>query len=189
MMPTEARSDVRDLRIVPMRRRHVRGVIRIENVVYSQPWSPALYLSELRLPSSRAYFLARVGRSTAGYGGLMFVLDEAHVTTLAVDPRWQRKHIGTQLLVAMAREAIGRGSTGLTLEVRESNRPAHDLYRKFGFEVAGRRKGYYPDTNEDALVMWAYGIDDPSYATLLNGIEESLPRSRKGVRELPGETS
>ena len=91
--------------IVPMRRRHVRGVLRIEQQVYPRPWTMSLFLSELALRSSRAYFVARIGRDVVGYGGLMMSADDGHITTLAVDPRWQRHQIGTRLLLVLAREA------------------------------------------------------------------------------------
>src|SRR6266498_1587388 len=100
--------------IVPMRRRHVRAVLRIEQQVYPRPWTMSLFLSELALRSTRAYFVARVGRDLVGYAGLMMTLDEAHVTTIAVDPRRHRAKIGTRLLLVLAREAIARGATALT---------------------------------------------------------------------------
>ena len=80
--------------IQPMRRRHVRSVLRIEHQVYPRPWSASLFLSELALRSTRAYFVARVGRDLVGYGGLMMTLEDAHVTTIAVDPEWHRHKIG-----------------------------------------------------------------------------------------------
>ena len=122
----------------------------------------SLFLSELALRSSRAYFVARVGRDVVGYGGLMMTADDGHVTTLAVDPRWHRHKIGTRLLLVLAREAIARGRASLTLEVRLSNLGAQELYRRFGFAPVGVRKGYYVETNEDALVMWAHEVNGPS---------------------------
>src|SRR2546421_6863612 len=77
--------------VLPMRRRHVRSVLRIEQQVYPRPWSMSLFLSELALRSTRAYFVARVGREIVGYAGLMMTADDAHVTTIAVDPQWQRQ--------------------------------------------------------------------------------------------------
>ena len=96
--------------VVPMRRRHVRSVLRIEQQVYPRPWTMSLFLSELSLRSSRAYFVARVGRDVVGYGGLMLSADDGHITTLAVDPRWHRRHIATRLLLVLAREAIARNA-------------------------------------------------------------------------------
>ena len=137
--------------VTPMRRRHVRSVLRIEEQVYPRPWSMSLFLSELALRTTRAYFVARVGRDVVGYAGLMLSMEDGHVTTIAVDPEWQREGIGTRLLLALAREAIARGATALTLEVRLSHRGAQQLYQRFGFAAVGVRKGYYADTGEDAL--------------------------------------
>ena len=89
-----------------MRRRHVRSVLRIEQQVYPRPWSASLFHSELAMRSTRAYYVARVGRELVGYAGLMMTLDEGHVTTIAVDPRRHRLKIGTRLLLVLTREAI-----------------------------------------------------------------------------------
>ncbi len=164
-----------EVRIVAMRRRHLRSVLRIEAQVYPRPWSLALFMSELGLRSSRCYVVARVGGSVVGYAGLMLTGDDAHVTTIAVDPEWQRHKIGTRLLAFLAHESLRRGARNLTLEVRVSNEPAQSMYRQFGFKPAGIRKGYYQETNEDALVMWAEDIDTPEYA-------ERLARIESGVR-------
>jgi ribosomal-protein-alanine N-acetyltransferase len=159
------------VQIVPMRRRHLRGVLRIEAQVYPRPWTHSLFLSELALRSTRAYFVAKVGREIVGYGGLMMSMADGHITTLAVDPARQRLGIGTRLLLALAREAIARGATALTLEVRLSNHGAQDLYKRFDFTAVGVRKGYYADTGEDALVMWARAVRTPAYARLLDALE------------------
>jgi ribosomal-protein-alanine N-acetyltransferase len=168
-------TDELDVHVVGMRRRHLRGVLRIEAVVAPRPWTTSLFLSELALRSTRAYFVARVGRDVVGYGGLMMTVDDGHITTIAVDPRWHRHKIGTRVLLALAREGIARGATGLTLEVRLSNLGAQALYRRFGFEPVGVRKGYYVETKEDALIMWAHNVDQPEYARLLDALERRVP--------------
>ena len=161
--------------VVPMRRRHLRSVLRIEALVYPRPWSHSLFLSELALRGSRAYFVARVGRDIVGYAGIMLSGDDAHVTTIAVDPAHHRHTVGTRLLLVLTREALARGARHMTLEVRLSNHAAQDLYRRFGFGPVGVRKNYYQETNEDALVMWVHEIDTPDYAALLAALERSLP--------------
>lgn len=161
--------------ISPMKRRHVRSVLRIEEQVYPRPWTSALFLSELALRTTRAYFIARVGKDIVGYAGVMISFEDSHVTTIAVDPAWQRHGIATRLMVALARESLVRGAQHLTLEVRVSNKGAQDLYRRFGFAPVGVRKNYYPETNEDALVMWVHDIDSPEYARLLAGLEGRVP--------------
>ena len=157
-----------------MRRRHLRGVLHIEQQVYPQPWSLGLFLSELTQRSTRIYLVARVSHRVVGYLGMFRSLDDAHVTTLAVDPEWRRRAIGTRLMAAAARAAIARGCQNLTLEVRMSNDPARRLYRRFGFAPAGVRKAYYPDNKEDALVMWAIDIDSAEYARRLSDIEAEI---------------
>jgi hypothetical protein len=88
--------DPLDVQVVAMRRRHLRSVVRIEAQVYPRPWTHSLFVSELALRSTRAYYVAKVGRDIAGYAGLMMSLSDGHVTTLAVDPAWHRHHIGTR---------------------------------------------------------------------------------------------
>lgn len=169
------RSDDLEVTISPMRRRHLRGVLRIEQQVYPRPWSLGLFMSELGYRGSRVYVVARVGNAVVGYGGVMLVTDDGHVTTLAVDPTWQRHQLGTRLLHTLATAAIARGAQNLTLEVRASNQGAQALYRAFGFAPAGIRKGYYVETNEDAIIMWANDVDAADYADRLAALEAGLP--------------
>ncbi len=128
--------------------------------MYPRPWTHSLFVSELALRSTRVV-RRRQGRPRhrRATRGLMMSLDDGHVTTIAVDPAWHRHGIGTRLLLALAREAIERDATALTLEVRLSNQGAQELYKRFGFTAVGVRKGYYADTGEDALVMWAYEVE------------------------------
>jgi ribosomal-protein-alanine N-acetyltransferase len=164
-----------EVHLVPLRRRHLRSVMRIESQVYSRPWSLALFMSELNLRTGRAYVAARIDGAVVGYAGIMIQADEAHVTTIAVDPAWQRYKVGSRLLAHLARTARSLGARHLTLEVRVSNDQAQGMYRKFGFEAAGIRKNYYVDVNEDALVMWAYDIDTDAYRDRLASIEATFP--------------
>ena len=160
--------------VTPMRRRHLRGVLRIEHQVYPRPWSIGLYMSELAFGPTRVYLVARVDASVVGYCGLMTVGEDGHVTTVAVDPAWHRHHVATRLLVQLVRQAIERDVKNLTLEVRMSNEGAQAMYRRFGFAPGGARKGYYADNGEDALVMWSHDIDTPEFAVRLAAIEASI---------------
>ena len=164
-----------DVQLVPMRRRHLRSVMRIEVQVYPRPWSLSLFMSELALRSTRVYYVARVEGVVVGYAGLMMTVDDGHITTIAVEPAWHRHKIATRLLLALARQAILRGATSLTLEVRVRNKGAQELYRRFGFRPCGIRKNYYVETNEDALVMWADDIDTPEYLSRLEGLGNAVP--------------
>jgi len=163
-----------EVHVSPMRRRHLRAVLRIEAQVYPRPWSLGLFMSELALRGSRVYVVARVGGSVVGYGGVMLTGGDAHVTTLAVEPQWHRRKVGTRLLLTLARTAIARGAGALTLEVRMSNQPAQELYRGFGLQPAGVRKNYYVEVNEDALVMWAHDVQSEEYALRLDGLEAAV---------------
>jgi len=175
MMAADLEPAELHVRLLAMRRRHLRSVLRIESKVYPVPWSMSLFLSELALRSTRAYYVAFVGRQVVGYAGLMMTLDDGHVTTIAVDPAWHRHKIGTRLLLALAREARRRGATSLTLEVRLGNKPAQTLYRRFGFRPVGVRKNYYAETREDALVMWAEDVAGEEYGALLDSLEAGVP--------------
>jgi [ribosomal protein S18]-alanine N-acetyltransferase len=170
------RAERRDLPvdIGPMRRRQVPAVLRIERQVYPKPWTASLYLGELSLPSTRVYRVARLGGRVVGYGGLMVALDQGHVTTLAVDPAHHGRHVGTRLLVELCRRAAEREVAEITLEVRASNEAAQGLYRKFGFAAVGRRRNYYPEVNEDAVVMTVEGVDAPGFLRRLVAIEDAL---------------
>jgi ribosomal-protein-alanine N-acetyltransferase len=173
--PAEADQPELTVHLSPMRRRHLRQVLRIERQVYPRPWSLGLFLSELSTRGTRLYLVARVGSDVVGYAGIMLVVGEGHVATLAVDPAWHRRGIGTRLMLALLRGAIERGATALTLEVRVSNHAAQELYRQFGFAPAGVRKGYYSDANEDAIIMWAHDAAEEAYARRLDEIEASIP--------------
>lgn len=163
-----------EIQLVAMRRRHLRSVLRIEAQVHPRPWTMGLFLSELNL-DSRSYWVARIAGRVVGYGGLMLSFEDAHVTNISVDPRWQGQRIASHLMAHLTRDAVARGAQRLTLEVRVSNEPAQALYRRFGMAPAGVRKGYYIETNEDALIMWADAIDTPDYRARVATIEASLP--------------
>lgn len=160
--------------IAPMRRRHLRSVLRIEAQVYPRPWSLGLFMSELALKTTRSYLVAKIGPDVVGYAGLMITGSDGHVTTVAVDPTWHRNGIGTRLMLGLSDAATARACTGLTLEVRVSNAGAQALYRRFGFAPAGVRKNYYTETNEDAIVMWAHDIDLPAHRVRLDEIAGSI---------------
>lgn len=171
-----------DVTITPMRRRHLRSVVRIEQATSGRPWSLGLFMGELAMPATREYLVARVGAQVVGFAGMMVVIDDGHVTTISVDPEWQGLGIGTRLLLQLARRGIERGVRQITLEVRVGNDRAQSLYRAFGFAPAGIRKGYYVENTEDALVMWAHDVDLPPYADRL----EVLAANVAGATRLEG---
>jgi ribosomal-protein-alanine N-acetyltransferase len=160
--------------VEPMRRRHVARVLEIERASYPKPWTTTVFHDELDQVGTghRHYLVARSGRAVLGYGGLMFVADEAHVTNIAVHPEHRRGGIATRLLGDLADVAVARGCQAWTLEVRASSRGAQELYRRFGFAPAGIRARYYEHT-EDAIVMWCHDIQSPTYAARLAALRRS----------------
>jgi ribosomal-protein-alanine N-acetyltransferase len=159
--------------VEPMRKRHIKAVLDIESRVYPRPWTAALFQSELALTETRTYLVALRGRAVVGYAGLMMSLTDGHITTIAVDPDRQRAGVGRRLMLVLARAALAAGAEALTLEVRLANKPAQELYRRFGFAPVGVRKGYYdfPEGREDALIMWAHDVATPEYRDLLDQLE------------------
>jgi len=156
-----------------MRRRHVKSILAIEERVYPKPWTAGVFNSEIDLArrDERHYVVGLLEAEVVAYGGLMFAVDEAHITNIAVDPEFQRRGFARRVLLELANVAIDRGFTALTLEVRVSNTAAQAMYRRFGFAPAGIRQRYYENT-EDALVMWAHDIDSPEYKARLDAIAE-----------------
>ena len=141
------------LQIVPMRVTDLPAVHAIEHASFDSPWPTDAYRSELETNRLAQYLVVRAGDELAGYGGMWLMVDEAHIITFAVHPRWRRQHIGERLLLAMLDLAVDAGAHEATLEVRLSNLPARRLYEKFGFRPVGLRPRYYSDNGEDALIM------------------------------------
>lgn len=173
-MVKEQSREVLELEVVPMRRRHLPAVLRIEGKVYPRPWSAGLFLSELAQKGSRAYFVARHAGRVVGYAGVMILGDEGHVTNIAVDPTFHRNKVGTRLLLALVDASRDRKVRSMTLEVRRANTGAQAMYRSFGFQTVGVRKGYYVETGEDAYIMWAEGVWTPEYDKRLAAIRASV---------------
>ena len=155
-----------------MRRKHLRRVLEIEEQLYPRPWTPRTFTSELQQMrnGNRYYLVAYVGDSMVGYGGLMFSGDDAHITNIAVDPAFQGRGVATEIMLDLCTIARDRGCTAMTLEVRHTNVAAQNLYRRFGFVPAGVRKKYYENT-DDAIIMWAHGIDTDEFQQRLQLIE------------------
>jgi len=167
-----------DIEITRMRRRHLRRVLSIEAKVYPRPWSTSLFLSELSQRTTRTYVVARHEGEVVGYSGLMFTGREAHVTNIAVDPDFHGRKVGTRLLLHLVTEAVARGAEVLSLEVRVSNHVAQNMYEKFGFGAVSIRKGYYIETNEDALVMVVDDARSTEYRLRLQDIRKELDGGR-----------
>lgn len=131
-------------------------VSQIENLCFAIPWSKNAFLLEIAENRCARYFVATKGQRCIAYGGMWLMLDEAHITNIAVHPDFRGLGLGKEILTALINEAKSNGSDKITLEVKVSNSVAINLYQGMGFISAGTRKGYYADTNEDALIMWKY---------------------------------
>lgn len=172
--------------LVPMRARHLNSVLKIERKVYPKPWTRALFLSELTLRSSRAYYVALVQERVVGYGGILMAGEDAHVTNVAVDPDWQRARIATRLMLQLTAAALARGGESSTLEVRASNVAAQRLYAAFGYMPVGVRKGYYNTGGEpeDAIIMTASHITTGDYRERLVRLAAPLASSTTVADEI-----
>lgn len=162
----------------------VEAALEIERASSGVPWTSGIFRDELSEPDSRYYTVAVSDGRVIGFVGLMTVVDEGHITNIAVSPSLRRARLGTTLLLHAARLAIARRCHSLTLEVRVSNEPARALYARFGFAPAGIRKAYYADNREDALVLWVHDIDTAAYGLKLASIAERVERISAGSGEL-----
>ena len=150
------------------------AVHAIERASFSVPWPDDAYRNELLTNRLASYVVARAGDETVGFGGLWVMVDEAHITTFAVDPRWRRRGVGEWMLLALLDRAVERHAREATLEVRLSNMPARRLYEKYGFRPVGLRPRYYSDDNEDALIMTTEPLANPAMRARLARLREAL---------------
>ena len=167
--------------VEPMRVADVDEIMAIEYEAFTMPWSASAYRHEIERNQMAHYYVVR-GRAPAeggaatilAYGGFWLMVDEAHISTIATRREWRGRGIGELLLAAMLRAAQALKAEHATLEVRVSNHAAQSLYRKYGFAVAGRRKRYYEDNREDALIMTTPPFCDEAYGRLLGALEARL---------------
>ncbi|MDA8096774.1 MAG: ribosomal-protein-alanine N-acetyltransferase [Desulforudis sp.] len=142
------------IKITDMTERHIKEVVQIEKVSFPTPWPRQTFEFEILYNELAEYLVALDGRKVVGYGGMWMVLNEAHITNLAVHPQYRGIGIGRMLMLSLMQRAVSLDADRMTLEVRPSNGPARDLYHSLGFMECGLRKGYYQDNNEDAIIMW-----------------------------------
>ena len=161
-----------------MRLEDLSRVLEIEQESFRTPWPRDAYTHELNENRLASYIVARFEGQVVGYAGMWVILDEAHITTIAVDPHYRGQHIGERLLIGLIETALARGARWMTLEVRTSNQTAQALYKKYGFKEIGLRKGYYSDNREDAIVMWTGNLREldfqQRYAQLRKDLDEDV---------------
>ena len=149
-------------------------VLAIEALSFQSAWPTNAFVNELRDNKLAYYFVGRLDGRIVGYGGIWVILEDSHVTTIAVHPDMRGQRLGEEMLVHLLDEAIERAASWITLEVRETNEVAQKLYRKYGFTVVSTRRGYYSDNNESALVMWAGNLRGTLYANRLAALKAAL---------------
>ena len=129
-------------------------VLDVEESCFTKPWTREAFYSEVTKNQFAYYLVAEMNARIVAYCGVWIIMEDAHITNIAVHPAMQRKGIGEELLRGAMEMAKALGAEKMSLEVRVSNETAQSLYRKYGFEEGGLRKQYYTDNQEDALVMW-----------------------------------
>lgn len=130
------------------------SVLEIENSTFTTPWTRESFEKEIRNNQLAKYLVIENDEQIVGYGGMWFIVDEAHITNIAIDKSFRKRRLGSFLVKSMIEYAQHLGIHRMTLEVRESNIAAQRLYMKFGFKPYGKRPKYYQDNNEDAIIMW-----------------------------------
>ena len=140
------------IEIRPMDQTHVAQIAELEKICFSDPWSEASIASELSNPLS-CWLVALEGERLAGYIGSQTVMGETDMMNVAVAPDYRRQGVGEKLILTLVDILKAQGSHWLMLEVRQSNAPARALYEKLGFAEVGRRKNYYRNPKEDALIL------------------------------------
>ncbi|MBW5448314.1 ribosomal-protein-alanine N-acetyltransferase [Cohnella sp. CFH 77786] len=159
----EARQE-RELVFRSMTLDDIGTIVQIERESFTAPWSEEAFRTELTQNHFARYMVLERDGTVIGYGGMWLIVDEAHITNIAIRQPFRGQGLGERLLREMMRTASWLGAKRITLEVRVSNDTAQSLYRKAGFYPSGLRPGYYSDNREDALIMWAELDPDPGAA-------------------------
>lgn len=168
-----------EIKLEQLKQKQLKQVVALDRLCLGGLWSLEGYQKELDSPNSTLLVLSikstnGLDPDIIGFGCFWAILEEAHLTILAIHPDYQKQGLGQLLLYALLRDAFKRGLQRATLEVRESNRSALSLYQKFGFKIAGRRKGYYQKWGEDALILWHADLGKPEFESFLAGWQQQV---------------
>ena len=136
-----------------MKEEDIDAILDISSLSFSVCWSKGSYIQELTNPVAR-YLVAKIDNKVVGFIGTWIVLDESHITNIAVHPNYRKQGIASKLLEKFLTYCQSQGCVAYTLEVRSGNKAAKALYEKYNFKQDGVRKGYYEDNKEDAIIMW-----------------------------------
>ncbi|MGO1469713.1 MAG: ribosomal protein S18-alanine N-acetyltransferase [Tissierella sp.] len=137
-----------------MLEKDIEDIVEIEKEAFTTPWSKKAFTSEINENNLAYYLVAQVEGKAVAYGGIWLVLNEGHITNIAVKEEYKGKGIGNKIVEGLIYHCIKRGIDNMTLEVRKSNQVAINLYEKYGFIDYGVRPKYYADDGEDAIIMW-----------------------------------
>ncbi len=144
---------INNLIIEEMKENDIDGVFEVEKNCFEDYWSKDSFKKELSNNLAK-YLVAKLDNKVVGYVGIWFVVDEGHITNVAVHEDYRGQKIGDQLIKELVQVCKNNKVISMTLEVRASNVVAQNLYRKYGFKMAGIRKEYYSNNKEDAIIMW-----------------------------------
>lgn len=161
------------IEIERMQLKDTEVVADLDKKCFPTPWSLSAYITETHNPSGY-YIVAKSGEQVVGYAGMWLIMDEAHITTIGVDPEFRGRKIGERMLVNLLDEALARKARRVTLEVRRHNHVAQSLYNKYLFQTMAVRKGYYSNNNEDAFIMWINDLLDPEFTQTFKSNKEQL---------------
>ena len=170
-----------EITISPMQKEDVETVVQIESEAYGKHhWAKSSFYDEMSNNLAKYYVAKLPNGELVGYAGTWHIIDEGHITTIAVKKEYLRNHIGESIIQRIIEDCYKNNIKYLTLEVRVSNVPAIRLYEKYGFQSLGTRKGYYQDNNEDALIMWTENI----FYDKFKAIYETNKKSLNQLKEL-----
>ncbi|MTK13807.1 MAG: ribosomal-protein-alanine N-acetyltransferase [Clostridiaceae bacterium] len=147
-----------DIDILSLKLEHIDSVLAIDTLCFPTPWSRESFQKEIENNKFARYIIAKKGEVVIGYAGMWLILDEGHITNIAVHPEYRGIGAGKLLLEALIEICKIESINSITLEVRKSNIVAQSLYKKYGFIEEGIRKEYYGDNREDAIIMWKHSI-------------------------------
>lgn len=170
------------IEIKPLTPCQVPEMLALDQICFGGLWTEEGYLREIDSPNSSLLALSIVDRDSGekekhtiiGVACLWAIVNEAHITLLAIHPDYRRKGLGELLLLTLLKDAIAKKLEWATLEVNTNNSGAINLYKKFGFQVAGKRKKYYQETGEDALILWCKGIQQPNFELSLSQWQQNI---------------
>ena len=148
-----------DYVVLDMDLSHIDDVIIIENLSFKTPWKKEDFVAELTRNICARYKVLIIDNRVVSYGGMWVLLDEAHITNIAVHPEFRGIGLGNVIVEQLVKEAKENNISSMTLEVRVNNISAINLYKKYGFIEEAVRKNYYQDTGEDAIIMWKYNME------------------------------